>query len=231
MTIEHQESVTTSEHVVETDEENDNFQLIIAIFIAIVTLTGAVMAWRAANIEPGPKEQAGLRAVLNLETTRLINNSALYKNLRAYGAYFLNDELQYQLTEALAFALPEEEPLLRQKRAQSTDLAAVGRRFFPQRYLRSDGSYDSQRQLSEAYAQANQSLDLDSQFYFDQANADDSRVYSIMLLIFLLTVSLFCLTIAEGLHPERKMLRLTIALIGSLLFLGPTINFILTELL
>ncbi len=209
-------------------EEGDTFQIIVAIMIAVVSVIGVVMVWQV-NLVGGPAEkQAGLRAILNTETTRFINQAELYKNYRAYTLYTLNDQLQGQIAADLADTPPE--PMLKHQQAQAADLVAVSQRFFPQRYLNRDGSYNIQRQLGEAWAQARQSTDLEPQVHFDKASKARSKISSIMVMLLGLTIALLFYTIAESLHPARKFLRYVIALTGTLFLLASVAGSIATEM-
>ncbi len=210
-------------------EKGDTFQTIVTIMIAVVSVAGALMAWQV-NLVDGPAyEQAGLRAVLNTETTRFINQAELYKNYRAYTFYTLNDQLQGQIATDLADTPPES--ILKRQQAQAADLVAVSQRFFPQRYLNRDGSYNIQRQLGEAWAQARQSTDLETQVHFNKARQARTKTSFIIVMLLGLTIALLFYTVAEGLHPARKFLRYVIALAGTLFLLVSVAGSIAAEVL
>ena len=107
------------------------------------------------------------------------------------------------------------------------DRAAISRQFFPTRYLTNidqAGSentgpeiryaYDQERHLAEAWAQAQQILDLDANAHFDLANVMDQQILDRAALICWLTLSLFMLTLAETLHPARWRMRYSAAGLG-----------------
>ena len=88
-------------HPASTDEvvDGDSFQIAVAILIALVTLISAFIGWQASTIKPESVERAGLLAVLNTESTRILNTAALYNNLRTHAVYALNMELLRQFAE------------------------------------------------------------------------------------------------------------------------------------
>jgi hypothetical protein len=81
--------------------------------------------------------------------------------------------------------------------------------YFPNRYLNRDGTYDTDRELGEAWAYAAQQKDLYPEQHF--ARADGLRAQSswLVAIIILLTVSVWFYTLAEGIdHPVKYVLAL-----------------------
>ena len=190
------------------NEEGDRFQTIMAIMIAIVTLVGAVIAWRAAvaHINAGDADFAGLSAALNAEETLTLTNNTFHRHYRAYTSFSGNDVFSNNLD-----GVPRVQTL--RNTAQSS--AATDRLFFPNRYLNRDGSYAGDRQVGEAWAEASQIRDLDPAPHFGEA--DQARLKTNWLVgIFIgLALSLLFFTIAEGLHQGRSQLRFIMAFAGS----------------
>ena len=182
-------------------------------FLAGVELIGVLVAMVAVAlglttlyIDPSDSEQAGLVAVLNAETTRFINNVDMYKHYRIYTTHALNSELQNQLENDLAVN-SDEEPELQRELAQVSNEIAASQRFFPVRYLNRDGSYNKERELGESWAQASQTMDLNPQPHFDQADDLRIRYTQLMLLFVLITFAITFCDIGEALHKTRKYLR------------------------
>lgn len=229
---EEQNNDTFSSAEQKTEEHGgDTFQIIIAIMIAVVSLVGAAVAWQATRAEPDDADRAGLRATLNAETTRFINNAVLYKRYRAYTTYTLNDELQRQIGEDLAEAGAAERVEQARQRAQALDLATTSQLFFPSRYLNRDGSYNTQRDLGEAWAQAGQKLDLNAQPHFDEADQERLKIIIAVTILIGLAISLLFYTLAEALHPARRWLRFGTALGGTLFLVIGIIAAVSLELL
>ena len=89
----------------ETAESTERLEFINALLIALVTLIGAFVAWRAsvAGDNAGDASLAGLIATLNVQETQALNQTLLYENYRAYTAYTrynaLGDEIEADLAD------------------------------------------------------------------------------------------------------------------------------------
>ncbi|MCP4538114.1 MAG: hypothetical protein GY832_13315 [Chloroflexi bacterium] len=210
-------------------EEGDNFQTVVAILIAIVTIMGAVLAWRAsvAGDGAGDADFAGLNAVLNAEQTLTLNNSEFFKHYRAYTSYAHRDGIQELVGQD-----PESstDANLHHQQNEAASLARTNQLFFPPRYLNRDGSYAIQREFGEAWAEAGQSIDLFPESHF--AEADQLRIKANWLVaIFIpLSLALFLYTLAEGAHPERQSLRYGMAAGGTAFLLITVIATIIVEM-
>ncbi len=187
------------------DDSADAFQIVIAVMIALVSLTSAVVAWQASLAEPDDADRAGLEATLNAETTHFVNTAVLYRRYRAYTDYTLNDEYQRQLEAGQAGDAVEAN--LQENRDEAADLAAASRLFFPSRYLNRDGSYNTRRDLGEAWAQASQQNDLEPRPHFDEADNERLKVVLSITVLIGLAISLLFYTLAEALHPAQTLLR------------------------
>lgn len=203
-------------------EGGDRFQSLMAIMIAIVTLVGAVLAWQAAvaSADAGDSDFAGMSAALNAEETLTLMNNGFHRHYRAYTSYAANSGLRDDTS-----SLPQT-ALLRQNAAR---VAAADRLFFPNRYVDQNGRYASQRELGETWAQASQVRDLEPAPHF--AAADQARLKTNWLVgIFIgLALSLLLYTLAEGLHPERRLLRWLTAVGGTFFLLFTIVAAIIIE--
>ncbi|HFC12676.1 MAG TPA: hypothetical protein ENJ56_07515 [Anaerolineae bacterium] len=197
-------------------EEGDRFQLMMAVMIAIVTLSGALLAWRAsvASANAGDADFAGMQAVLDAEQTLTINDIDLYRHYRAYTHYTYQQAIGREFPDATLTA---------------SNLAATNQIFFPTRYLNRDGSYAVQRQLGELWAQAAQINDLDPEPYFDQADVLRNKTNLLVASFILLTLSLFFYTMAESIHPDRPRLRYLLGGLGTLLLIGTIVMGVYVE--
>jgi len=204
-----------------TTEEGDRFQLAMAFLIAIVTLTGAIIAWRAsvAADNAGDADFAALQAVLAAEETLTVNDINQLRHYRAYTLYSEQQSLQQRM-EAL------DDPLAA---TQAANLAAANQLFFPNRYLNRDGSYDVERQAGELWAQAAQVNDLQPAPHFAEATQLRQRSARLVAVFMVLTLSLLCYTFAEGIHPARQRLRFSLGGLGTVLLLVTIILTLLIE--
>ena len=78
-------------------------ETIVALSIALITVVGAVIAWRASVAEDGAGDAdfAGLKASLNREETRTVNTVNAYEHYSAYTAYWRYTQMGDALGEAL----------------------------------------------------------------------------------------------------------------------------------
>lgn len=195
---------------------DQHFDTVIAILITITVMTGALVAWRASLVGVALADRAVLIATRNAEMTRFLNDAKLYRHYRAYTTYTLNHELQRQIEKDLDETAAAELPDLTRQQTEAMDLASISQVFFPMRYLNRDGSYDIQRQLGEAWAQAGQKLDLNPEPHL--ARAAQQRVKSSQLKAILIVKALSVLfyNITKVLHPGHKSWRYTMAFGGTL---------------
>jgi hypothetical protein len=190
-------------------------------FLAGIELVGVMVAFvsialglATLYIDPSGSEQAALEAALNVETTNLINDAEMYQHYRMYTSYALDSELQRQLETDLSTASEAEQSALQRELAAVSNQAATSRLFFPIRYLNRDGSYNTKRDIGEAWAQVSQTIDLNPQPHF--VIADKLRAQSVQLMFLFIAIALaimFC-DIGQALHRTRKyMRRMTLSVI------------------
>jgi hypothetical protein len=202
-------------------QTGNRFQTAVAIMIALVTLVGAIVAWRAALAagDAGDADFAGLNATLNAEQTRTLNITTLYEHYRVYTAYFQHNELGNLIVDELDSATSADLGLLDQQKTDAWNIATANQTFFPTRFLKQDGSYDTQRELGEAWAEAGQQKDLNPAPHFAQADRLRAKSSWLVGILIVLAAALLLFTLAEGLSPSAKLLRYGIALGGTVLVL------------
>ena len=133
----------------------------------------------------------------------------MYANYRAYTAYVRYNELGNLIADDLPDVSESEADALEHQMKEAWTLAIGASGFFPNRYLNRDGTYGTDRELGEAWADAAQQKDLYPEQHF--ANADRLRAKSswLVAVIVLLTVSVWFYTLAEGIdHPVKYVLAL-----------------------
>lgn len=199
----------------------DRLQTVVAVLIAVVTLLGATVAWRAALAadEAGDADFAGLTAVLNAEQTRTLNNTTLYEHYRAFTAYLYHNELGNLIAADLDSAPAAEADRLNRQKTEAWDIATANQTFFPNRYLNRDGSYNVERELGETWAQAAQQQDVNPEPHFVASDRLRSRANWLIGVLIILAVALVLYTLAEGLNPAFKFIRFSLALGGTFFLL------------
>ncbi len=198
----------------ETSEPNDRLEIINALLIALVTLIGAFVAWRAsvASDNAGDASLDGLFATRNAQETLALNNTQLYENYRAYLAYTRYNELGDQLEADLASVPAAEAEVLDRQMRDAWDAAESF--YFPREYLKRDGSYDSQRELGEALAEAARQQDLNPQPHYEEADKMQAKSNWLIVVITVLTVALLCFTLVESVtRPALKYALITLGVI------------------
>jgi hypothetical protein len=202
-------------------ESGDRLRPMVAVLIALVALWGAVVAWRAAVAadEAGDADSAGLHATLNAEQTRTLNNTTVYEHYRAYTTYLRHTELGNLLATDMEQASEEESFVLDQQRAEAFDSASAIEDFFLSQYLNRDGSYNTQRELGEAWAEAGKKKDLNPEPHFQEADRLRAKANYLVGVLIGLGLALVCYTMAEGLQPTLRMFRYGLVLAGSLAML------------
>lgn len=186
----------------ETEEKQGSFETIVAILIALVTVAGAVVAWRASVAADGAGDAdfAGLQASLNAEETRALNYVDAYEHYGAYVAYNRYLAMGNAIADEIANNpnLTEQEAyILDRQRAEAYDLSDANQDLFPNRFMNRDGTYSVQREMGEAWADAAKEKNLE--FEQSYAEADKLREKTNLLLgtLTLLGVSLVFYTLIE----------------------------------
>ena len=201
-----------------TSESTDRLEFISALLIALVTLIGAFVAWRAsvANDNAGDASLAGLIATLKVQETLALNNTLLYENYRAYTAYTRYNALGDQIEADLKNTPEAEMELLDRQMREAWDAAESFD--FPHEYLKRDGSYDTQRELGEALAEAARQGDLNPQPYFIEADQMQAKSNWLVVVITGLAAALLCFALVES--ANRSTLKYALISLGVVIMLA-----------
>ena len=200
---------------------SSTFETTMAILIAIVTIAGALVAWRAAIIdaEAGDADFAGLTATINAARTKITNTNTVYTR---------NRELQHLLEDTVD---PDQASDLNVREwAVSAQIADDSQELFSRRFLNEDGSYNLKREFGETWAEAGQLLDLDPAPHFAQADSYRSKSSTLIMVFIVQALALLFFTIAEGLSAARSGWRYSLALLGLAALIFSVAAAILVEL-
>lgn len=202
----------------ETSEQNDRLTLINALLIALVTLLGAYVAWRAsvAADNAGDASLAGLMATLNVQETLALNNTQHYENYRSYTAYTRYNALGDEIEADLAKAPADEAEILDRQMREAWDAAQSF--YFPREYLKRDGSYDTQRELGESLAETARQKDLNPQPHFAESDQSQAKSNWLIVVITVFAVALLCFTLVESVSSTA--LKYALIAIGVLISVG-----------
>lgn len=212
--------------------EGDTFQTVMAILIALVTIVGAVVAWRSAvfSERAGNADFASTTAVIHREETLTVGTARLFQRYRAYTDYLLSIVYADLLQEAMDSVSPEQASLFEAERTQANDEAINNLRYFETRYLDLEGNYDQERDLGEAIADASQTKDLDPAPHLIEADRSRTQIANFVSIFIVLAVALVFYTFAEALHPSRRVLRYSMAFFGTICLLFGAVAAVLVEM-
>ena len=206
--------------------ENPRFQTLIAVLIAMVTVTGAIVAWRAATIgsEADDAEREGLLSTIVRERVDATNRTWLYNDLRTFALYTeyqaLADRLAQDAQDRREGGDDEEADRLEREAERYQALADNLRRFLFEGYITSEGTYDADAFLARRWAEAAREADLEPQD--DLARADTLRFRAQQLVggTIFLAAALLLLTLAQISRSGLRYLFLTGGLVLYLVVLG-----------
>lgn len=182
-----------------SEEQNNRLATLVALLIALATVLGAVVAWRASVAADGAGDAdfAGLRATVNLEETRALAAVTAYENYSAFMYYRRYQDLGDLIVEDQAQLAEEEASALEAERINAHDLALANQQLFPNKFLNRDGSYALPRELGELFADAAKEKDLQPDSQYAEADALRDKTNQLLLAVTILAVALVFYTLVE----------------------------------
>ncbi|MGB8645693.1 MAG: hypothetical protein WCF84_10675 [Anaerolineae bacterium] len=180
-------------------EHGGRFKTVVALLLGLVTILGGFVAWRIAVAyeHAGVTDLAGLAATINAEETHTLDTAQLYEHYRAYTSYVANQELAAQIAGDLKSAPADQAAALKSQMDEARGLAAQNQDFFPKRYLNPDETYNTQRELGEAWADAARAKDLTFTTHFQEADQLRDKTNKLFVALMLLGGALWFYTLAE----------------------------------
>lgn len=212
-----------------TDKTN-RLETIVAILIAVTTVLGAVVAWRAsvANDASGDVDFAGLQAAVNAAETHALSFVNTYENYGAYTAYKRYSTLGDLITKDMADAKDEEEvALLDGQRANAHSLALANQGLFPNKHLNRDGSYSVQRQLGVMWADAAKEKDLNPDPQFAEADRLRGKTNRLLRSLMIIALALVFYTVVELVKGRAQYVLIAL---GSLTMVAGVVMAVLIEI-
>jgi hypothetical protein len=213
----------------EENSDQSRLQVWVAILIAVATVIGGLVAWRASVSEDaaGDADFAGLHASMNVNETRALNYVNAYENYGAFVSYWRNKELGNIIAEEEA-GLPEEEAArLEEARANAMDLAQANQQLFSSKFLDRKGTYNLQRQMGEMWADASREKDLNPDPQFADADKFRSKTNNLLLALLVLTIAPVFFSLVES--TENALQKLCVAA-GTLFMVAGVVLAVLFEL-
>lgn len=217
----------------EAGQENNRLSTLVALLIAVVSVSGAVVTWRASVSADGAGDAdvAGIRATINLTETNALAAVKGYSDYASFMDYYKYRQTGSQLEEEIA-ELPEDAPeeeavALSNELADTYDLTTAASLAFPNEYLNRDGTYGLTRQTGEFVADASREKDVNPQPSFDEADALRSHTDRLLIALSVLVVALLFYTLIETTDSKRAKYLLLAA--GTVVFLAGIVGTFLLE--
>lgn len=209
-------------------EQNERLGNIIAVLIALATLIGAVVAWRASVAADGAGDAdfAGQRATVNLEQTRALSAVNSYEDYSAFANYQRYGQLGDLIETDEAGLNEKDAENLDIERANAHDLAIANQGLFPNKFLNRDGSYALQRQLGEEFADAAKEKDLQPNPHYEEADKLRSKTNQLLMAVTILAVALVFYSLVEAVN---KRLHYPLLVLGTLCFVAGTLYAFMIE--
>lgn len=197
------------------------WQTTTAILIAIITVLGALITWRASvsDDSAGDEDFAGIQATVNAEQIRTLN----YVNgMEHYGSYF-----NYERFERMSEAFEKGGKAAHTLELEATDLAAANMNQFPNQYMTRGGQYALNRDLGAMWQDSIKGQEVDGPSHFKEADVFRSKTIRLSLAVVVLSLSLIILTLVE-IAPLG--MQFPLLLLGALAGLGGTFWGLLIEI-
>lgn len=190
------------------EEQENRLAMLVAILIALATLIGAVVAWRASVAADGAGDAdfAGLRATVNLEETRALAAVTAYENYSAFMNYRRYGDLGNLLVEDQNQLEEEDAIVLEPERVSAHDLALANQQLFPNKFLNRDGSYALQREVGELFADAAKEKDLQPDSQYAEADKLRDKTNQLLIAVTVLAVALVFYTLVETVGKRSQYL-------------------------
>lgn len=210
--------------------KTENFKTFTASMIAIVTVVSALTAWRAsvASSDAGDADFRGLVATVNAEEAWVLSTIKVTEHYQAFLSYTRYNELGYKIYDALQVN-PADADVLTQQKSDSWGIAyGLQSLFFPSRYLRPDGTYDSEREMEELLADEQRARDTRPDVHYTEADGLRAKSNLLVQMLILLGLSFWFFTLAQIVDHKIKYL---FAAFGGFLLLASSFAALMIELL
>lgn len=215
-------------------ESAGRFKTLVAILIAIVSIVGAVLAWRAtlAGSSASDADVRGTVSIINRNQALVASDADTYRNLSAYLQVRIHDTLSRNLL-ADSERRASDDPRRTRLWDDGWTEIFVAEAYLEQvnvrpEYIRPDGSYDGQAAQDIDMAQRALSTDFDPQSRnFARADQLRSKVRWLIGLALVLSVALFCYTLATVI---QRRLKYVFFAVGSAIFVVVIVGTIAVEL-
>lgn len=214
------------------EEKSSGFDTLVAILIAVVTVFGALVTWRAAEAADRASDAdfEGMKAVVSYDRTVSLSTMRAYENQRNFFDYQYLQDLAKNLRQDLEQVTDDAEyDRLNRLKEEAYFLAEYARVFFPNKYAiqLEDNTYvyDVQRDLGEQIADAARTENLEFAPLFADADAKRSKSNLLVVSVTILSIALVILTTLSSLGKRTQRVLLGVAILIALLGVGSAVYF------
>jgi hypothetical protein len=184
----------------ESESQSSRYSTFVSILIAIVSLAGAVLAWRVAvaSSHAGNADTAGLLAAVDREDATTQATIGAVGHQMAYAAFIRNNSL------AQAFYALGKDFTTTARGFEAAANRAL--EFVPGQYLDRNDKFDAQRDIGEDIANASVNKDIHPADHFKEADQARRKAQFLLLDLSGYGVALVALTLADAIHNRLRYL-------------------------
>lgn len=204
------------------------FQTFMAVCIAIITVIGALIAWRTTVLSElsADADFQGIVTVVRAQEAQTTSSARVYQRYRAYTEYIISKTIGDSLEEALQEF--EDDPVFQNRLNEARNAQANNLQYFNTAYIIED-SYDLERDFNTSIADASLRTPLDPTSFYNEADNSRKQASFLIQIFMVLGVALFAFSFAEALHKERRFLKYTVALIGLVAMISSIVLTVMNE--
>mgnify|MGYP003455076139 CR=1 FL=1 len=184
---------------------HNKFKSFIAVLTAIVTVFGASAACLAsvAVSSAADADFAGLDASIRAQKAEIINHVYAYEHYRAFTNYVRYNEEGNLMYDPNADSETDirNGAIQREVWGIASGISSI---FFSPRYINSDGQYDLERELQEAFADDAQNAELNAAPYFEDSDKYRKKSSSLTSNMILFAFSFWFFTLAQATEKNIK---------------------------
>lgn len=199
-------------------KRQDKLGMWLAVLIAFLSLTSALIAWRVADAASAANnaDADGMLAAVDAEDAKTAAKITVLGNLTAYARAVQHEALKKQF-DALAARTddPELKELLEHQSNYLDSAATRDRDFLPAEYVNRAGVYNAVRDYGETLADNSRRHDVLPERHFTRANLYRVKAELLLGILIALGIAFVLLTLADAIQrPVRFFL-----LMGGIVFL------------
>lgn len=215
-------------------EPGDRFKTLVAVLIAVISIVGAVLAWRAAaaGSSASDADVRGTVSIIQRNQALVASEAEMYRNLSAYLQVRIHDVLSLNLM-ADSERRAGDDPKSAQYWSDGWTEIFVAEAYLDEvdigpEYIRADGSYDGQAAQDIDMAERALGTDFDPQGqHFARADQLRTKVLWLVGLALVLAVALLCYTLATVIESRMRYLFFAV---GSVVSVAVVVAAVIVEL-